>query len=250
MFEPGTVAIVTGASRNPGLGRSIGLALADRGVALMLTGRSNARELELNAADARTAGVTVLHRLADVTDAAEVGRVVQDTLAAFDRIDILVHCAGGRSDFPLLDLPLEEWHRVLAVNLDGAFHLTRAVAPHMIARGQGRIILIAGASGQLGDPQRAHVVTANAGVLGFVRAAASELGPHGITVNALSPGLIDSPRSAGAGIALRQRRIAAAPLRRLGHGTDVAQAALFIASEAASFITGQSINVNGGIYMG
>ncbi len=245
----GKVALLTGASRRPGLGRAIGVAFAHAGANLVLVGHKAREALERNAEEARACGVQVLARLADVTDFSAVQEVVSEATNAFGSVDILVNGAGARGDVSLLDMTPDEWHRVLSVNLDGAFNCTKAVAPGMMSRGCGRIILLGGISGQAGDADRAHVVTAKAGLIGFVKAIAIEFGRYGITANVVSPGLIDTPRPPGAAMDKRRKRIAASPLGRAGSSDDVANACLYLASDRAAFITGQTLSVNGGAYM-
>lgn len=245
----GQVALITGASRSPGLGISIAHALGARGATLMLTGGRNQTTLNANVDDLCARGVRAAGIPADLTDFAQVQALVERTLEAFGRIDIMIHCASGRGAASIIDMTPELWTSIVRVNLDGAFHLTKAVAPHMIRAKRGRLVFMAGISGQTGDAERAHVVTAKGGIMAFVKGAASELGPHGITVNAVSPGIIDTPRSDGSGIARRMQRAQEAPLRRLGSGADIANACAFLVSEQAGFITGQTISVNGGSYM-
>jgi len=245
----GKVALVTGVSRDPGLGKAIALAFAARGANLVLNGRTQRAVLEQNAAAVRALGAEVLPYLGDVTDPVAVQAMIAAATKAFGRIDILVNCAGARGDVDVLAMTLEQWKTVLAVNLDGAFNCVKAVAPLMIKQGFGRIINITGLASQLGNANHAHVVTAKAGLIGFTRALATEFGRYGITANAVSPGLIDTPRPEGATLAKRRKRIAECPLGRAGSGEDIAYACTFLASRQASFITGQTLSVNGGVFM-
>jgi len=240
---------VSGVSRDPGLGKAIAVAFASRGANLLLNGGTQRGVLERNAVEARSFGVKVLPYLGDVTNPATVQAMAAAAIDAFGRIDILVNCAGARGDVDIRDMTLEQWRAVLSVNLDGAFNCVKAVAPLMIEQRFGRIINITGLSSQLGNAHHAHVVTAKAGLMGFTRALATEFGPYGITANAVSPGLIDTPRPEGATLEKRRRRIAECPLRRAGNGEDIANACVFLVSEEASFITGQTLSVNGGIFM-
>lgn len=245
----GQVALVTGASRNPGLGLSIARTLGRQGATLMLAGGRNQAVLQANVAELRAGGIRADGACTDLTEFVQVQSLVERTVAQFGRIDILIHCASGRGAAPIVDMAPDLWTRILRVNLDGAFHLTKAVAPHMMRAGRGRIVFMAGISGQTGDANRAHVVAAKGGIMSFVKGAASELGPYGITVNAVSPGIIDTPRADGSGIARRMQRVQEAPLRRLGSGSDIAATCAFLVCDAAGFITGQTISVNGGSYM-
>lgn len=250
MSLSGQVALITGASRHPGLGRTVALTFAAKGVNVVLCGRTQEATLKDNAADVRARGVKALPYLADITDPAQVEAMVTAAVREFGGIDILVNCAGARGDVGLLDMTVEQWRTVLSVNLDGAFNCVRAVAPHMIEQRYGRIVSMAGISGQLGDPNRAHVVTAKAGLIGFTKAVAAEMGRYGITANAISPGIIDTPRPEGAALEKRRKRIAESPLGRAGSAEDIANACLFLASSEAAFITGQTLSVNGGAFMG
>lgn len=245
----GQVALITGASRNPGLGFAIARTLGGQGASLMLTGGRNETVLHANVEDLQRQGMNVAGMTADLTEFTQVQSLVEQTVKAFERIDILVHCAGGRGAAPIVDMTPALWQSIVRVNLDGAFYLTKAVAPHMMRAKYGRIIFMAGISGQTGDANRAHVVASKGGIMSFVKGAASELGPHGITVNAVSPGIIDTPRSDGSGIARRMERVEHAPLRRLGSGADIANTCAFLVSDQAAFITGQTISVNGGSHM-
>ena len=246
----GRVALVTGASRRPGLGAGIASVLAGAGAHLMLNGGKQRDNLELNAADIRLLGNRVLTHCADVTDYEQIRAMVERLIEEFGKIDILINCAGARGDVGILAMTAEQWRSVLSVNLDGAFNCVKAVAHHMVAQRFGRIINLAGLSGQAGESNRAHVVTAKAGLIGFTKAIASDLGPYGVTANAVAPGIIDTPRPQGAGLEKRRQRIAESPLRRAGSAADIANACVFLAGDEAAFITGQTIAVNGGAYMG
>lgn len=250
MSLSGQVALITGASRNPGLGRTIALAYGEKGVNIVLGGRSRQEALEANAAEVRARGVKALPYLADITDPAQVEAMVTAAVREFGRIDILVNCAGARGDVSILDMTPEQWRTVLSVNLDGAFNCVKAVAPYMVKQRYGRIISMSGISGQLGDPDRAHVVTAKAGLIGFTKAVAIEFGRYGITANTVSPGIIDTPRPEGAALERRRKRIAESPLGRAGSGEDIANACLYLVSDETAFITGQTLSVNGGAFMG
>lgn len=250
MSLKGQVALVTGASRDPGLGRTIALGMAARGADIVICGGTNGEALERNAASIRAAGARVVAALLDLTNADSVGTAISGAVRSLGRVDILVNCASARGDHGLLEMPIEEWHRVLSVNLDGAFNCARAVLPYMVKQRYGRIINIASISGQAGDRNRAHVVTAKAGIIGFTKAIAAEFGEYGITANTVSPGLVDTPRQSGAGLTQRLKRIQESPLGRPGSAEEIANACAFLASREASFITGQTLNVNGGAYMG
>jgi NAD(P)-dependent dehydrogenase (short-subunit alcohol dehydrogenase family) len=251
----GRVALVTGASRN--IGRAIAGAFAAEGADLVLNTRANADELEAVAAECRAAGARVTAVLGDVGDPAAVEAVVGRGLAERGAIDVLVLNAAIRPHRPLEETTPEEWHRVLAVNLHSAYYLARAVVPGMKARGRGSIIALGGQSSLTGRPGTAAVTAAKTGLLGLVRALAAELGPAGIRVNMVVPGFIDTERRyadwypefrerpPGAPEQLRE-----IPLRRLGRPEDIAEACLFLASDAAAYVTGDALRVMGGRLIG
>jgi NAD(P)-dependent dehydrogenase (short-subunit alcohol dehydrogenase family) len=250
----GKTALVTGASRN--IGRAIALAFAAEGADLVLNTRVNAGELEAVAAECRKAGVRVVTALGDVGDAAAVQAMVDRGLAELGAIDVLVCNAAIRPHKSLTETSLEEWHRVLAVNLHSAFYLARGVVPSMKARRQGSIIALGGLSGLTGRPDTAAVTTAKTGLVGLIRALAAELGPFGIRANVVAPGYIDTERRyadwypefkqtpPGAPEQLKQ-----IPLGRLGRPEDIADACVFLASEASAYVTGDTIRVMGGRFI-
>ena len=251
----GKTALVTGASRN--IGRAIALAFAAEGADLVLNTRVNREELEAVAAECTKAGVRAVPVLADIGDASAVDAMVKRGLAELGAIDVLVCNAAIRPHKALAETSLDDWHRVLAVNLHSAFYLTRAVVPGMKERGRGSVIAIGGQSSLTGRPNTAAVTAAKTGLLGLVRALAAELGPFGIRVNMVMPGFIDTERrhaewypefrQAPPGSA---EELAKIPLRRLGRPEDIAEACVFLASDASSYVTGDSIRVMGGRVIG
>ena len=251
----GKTALITGASRN--IGRAIALAFAAEGADLVLNTRANHDELEAVAAECRKAGVRVVPVLADIADAGAVESMVRQGQAELGGIDILVCNAAIRPHRALADTALEEWHRVIAVNLHSAFYLTRAVVPSMKERRRGSIIAIGGQSSLTGRPNTAAVTAAKTGLLGFVRALAAELGPFGIRANMVIPGTMDTERryaewypefrKAPPGAPEQLKQI---PLGRLGRPEEIADACLFLASDASAYITGDEIRVMGGRVIG
>jgi 3-oxoacyl-[acyl-carrier protein] reductase len=251
----GRAAFVTGASRN--IGRAIALAFAAEGADLVLNTRANRDELEAVADECRKRDVRVVPVLGDIADAAAVDAMVKEGLAALGAIDVLVCNAAIRPHKPITDTSVEDWHRVFAVNLHSAFYLARAVVPGMKERGRGSIIALGGQSSLTGRPGTAAVTAAKTGLLGLVRALAAELGPAGIRVNMVVPGTIDTERryaewypefrQAPPGAPEQLRRI---PLGRLGRPEEIAEACLFLASDASAYITGDTIRVMGGSIIG
>ena len=251
----GKTALITGASRN--IGRAIALAFAAEGADLLLNTRVNRGELETVAAECRQAGVRVVTALADVADAAAVEAMVAQGLRELGAIDVLVCNAAIRPHTSLADTSVEDWHRVLGVNLHSAFYLARAVVPGMKERGRGSIIALGGLSSLTGRPNTAAVTAAKTGLLGLVRALAAELGPFGIRANMVVPGFIDTERRYAEWYPeFRQappgapEQLKAIPLGRLGRPEDIADTCVFLASDASAYITGDAIRVMGGRVIG
>jgi NAD(P)-dependent dehydrogenase (short-subunit alcohol dehydrogenase family) len=251
----GKTALVTGASRN--IGRAIARAYAAAGADLVLNTRANKDELEAVAAECRKAGARVLPLLADIGDADAVDGMVRQALGELGAIDVLVCNAAIRPHKSVTDTSLDEWHRVMAVNLHSAFYLARAVVPGMKDRRRGSIVALGGQSSITGRPNTAAVTAAKSGLLGLVRALAAELGPFGVRANMVVPGLIDTERryaewypewkETPPGDAKELTQI---PLRRLGQPEDIANACVFLASDASAYVTGDTIRVMGGRVIG
>ena len=251
----GRTAFVTGASRN--IGRAIALALASEGADLVLNTRVNREELEAVAAECRKAGVRAVPVLGDIADVAAVDAMVKQGLAELGAIDVLVSNAAIRPHAAVTETSLEDWHRVIGVNLHSAFYLARAIVPGMKERRRGSIIAIGGQSSLTGRPNTAAVTAAKTGLLGFVRALAAELGPFGIRANMVIPGTMDTERryaewypefrQAPPGAPEQLKQI---PLGRLGRPEEIADACVFLASDASAYITGDAIRVMGGRVIG
>ena len=251
----GRTALITGASRN--IGRSIALAFAAEGASLALNTRANREELDAVAAECAKAGARVVPLLGDISDAAAVETVVARALSDLGPIDILVCNAAVRPHKAITETSLEDWHHVISVNLHSAFYLARALVPGMKERGRGSIIALGGQSSLTGRANTAAVTAAKTGLLGLVRALAAELGPSGIRVNMVVPGFIDTERryadwypefrQAPPGAPEQLKQI---PLGRLGRPEDIADACVFLASDAASYVTGDTLRVMGGRIIG
>ena len=246
MFElTGKVAVVTGAGR--GIGRSISLALASRGAVVVPT--------DVVTPEAAPAGAPVpgAGRVADVvlmnvTDAAAAEAAFGQVLADHGRIDILVNNAGITRDQLLMRMKREDWDRVLEVNLTGAFVCTQAVLRPMMKQRAGRIISISSVVGQMGNAGQANYAASKAGLIGFSKSLAREVAARNITVNVVAPGLIDTDMTRALPPEVQTEWQAKVPLSRFGTPEDVAAAVCFLASDEASYITGQVLAVNGGMY--
>jgi 3-oxoacyl-[acyl-carrier protein] reductase len=243
----GKVAIVTGAGRN--IGRAIVLALADAGASLVVNVRSNRAEAASVATDINAKGGKALVHLGDVADADAVGEMAEQAVTQFGRIDILVNNAALRRERPFAEMDYAEWREILDVTLDGAFHCTKACLPALRSSGAGTIVNIGGLSAHTGAANRAHVVTAKAGIIGFTRALAHDLAADGITVNCVVPGLIGTPRPTNKPEPAHHLTLQTITGER-GKPEDVAAAVRFLCGPAARYITGQAIHANGGAYLG
>jgi 3-oxoacyl-[acyl-carrier protein] reductase len=241
----GKVALVTGGARN--IGRAICGALAAGGAAVMVNARTSRAEAEETVALVGAAGGRAALHLADVTDPAAVAALVEATVRELGGLDLLVNNAAVRVETAFEDLGYEEWRRVLATVLDGAFLCAKAALPHL-ARSGGAIVNVGGLSGHKGQTGRAHVVTAKAGLAGLTRALALDLAPRGITVNCVVPGTIDTVRGLP-GAPPRPAHVGVPPAGRLGEPGEVAAVVRMLCGPDARYITGQSIHVNGGAYM-
>ena len=239
------VAFVTGASR--GIGRAIAMRLATSGAAVAACAREDhARGVVEEIA---TAGGRAEALSADVTSAEQMQAAVRAALDRFGRIDILVNNAGIARDQLLMRMKPEEWDAVIATNLTAAYSCTQAVLRPMLRQRWGRVINVGSVVGQSGNPGQANYAASKAGLIGFSKALAQEVAARGITVNVVAPGFIETDMTAAMGDAARAALAARIPAGRPGQPEDVAAAVCYLASEEASYITGQVIGVNGGMYM-
>ena len=241
----GRVAFITGASR--GIGKAIALRCAAEGATVIACARE--RNAEPVVKDILAAGGVAEMCTLDVTDSESVGAAVRTILEQFHAIDILVNNAGIVRDQLLMRMKPDEWDAVLATNLTAAFTCTQAVLRPMLKQRRGRIISISSVAGQSGNPGQANYAASKAGLIGFGKALAREVATRGITVNTVSPGMIETDMTDGLEDKMRETLAGQIPLGRFGTPDDVAAAVCFLASDEASYITGQVLSVNGGMYM-
>ncbi|HVJ24873.1 MAG TPA: 3-oxoacyl-ACP reductase FabG [Burkholderiales bacterium] len=237
----GKVALVTGGARN--IGRAICRSLAAGGASVMVNAHTSRAEAE------KTVGMigakADLH-IADVTKPDQVKALVEATVKRFGRLDLLVNNAAVRFETSFEKMKYEEWKSVLAIVLDGAFLCAQAALPHMIKAGGGTIVNIGGQTGHKGAAERAHVITAKAGIAGMTKALAMDLAPHKITVNCVVPGTIDSQRGLPGVPDRPAHRMTVPPLGRRGEPEEIAAMVRMLCGPDARYITGQSIHLNGG----
>jgi 3-oxoacyl-[acyl-carrier protein] reductase len=242
------VVIITGGSR--GIGRAIALRFADEKPKLVLLhydpDESVAKETLVRLADRGVQGEA--HRI-DVSNRGDVDRLFKDVLARFGRVDALINNAGITKDGLLMRMPEDEWDLVLRVNLKGVFNCTQAVIRSMIKERSGRIVNISSVAGQMGNAGQTNYAASKAGIMGFTKSLAREVGSRGITVNAVAPGYIHTEMTSALPEKLKQAFLQQIPLARIGEPEDVAEAVHWLCSGASKYVTGQVIHVNGGLYM-
>lgn len=247
MLLEGKTALVTGASR--GIGRAVAVALASAGAKVAVNYAGNDAAAEETKAAIEAAGGTAILVKADIADSEAVEKMVADTVAAFGQIDILVNNAGITRDVLLMRMKNEDFDAVINTNLKGVYYTTKAVTKLMMKKRYGRIINMASVVGLTGNAGQANYSAAKAGVIGFSKTVAKELASRGITCNMVAPGLIATDMTKDLPEKAKEAMMTSIPLGRAGQPEDVAQAVLFLASDNASYITGQVINVDGGMVM-
>ena len=265
----GKVAVVSGAGRMRSIGRPIAVELARAGCDLVLTGTGRPRErypadeqaagwrdIDSVADEVRALGRRALAVVSDVADAAAVDALVARTLEEFGRVDFIVNNAGaarGEDRAAVVDIALDAWRKVIDVNLNGTFYMSRAFGRALIEQGQGgSIVNISSVGGKLMAAQTAAYAASKAGIHALTCAMAAEVGPHGVRVNAICPGIIDTYRMDDVGRGEQWQRLIESyvPLRRAGTGADVANMTVYLCSEQGSWISGQLYNVDGGMVTG
>lgn len=240
------VAIVTGASR--GIGRAIALALAAQGAKVVASAR-NGEALDNLVAEIKGQGGEATAVVGDVAVSTDAARLIEQAVDAYGQVDILVNNAGITRDGLLLRMKDEDWDAVLDTNLKGAFLCIRAAAKVMSKQRSGRIINISSVVGEMGNAGQANYCASKAGLLGLTKSVARELARRNVTVNAITPGFIVTDMTDGMTDKAREAMTEQIPLGRLGDADDVANAVIFLASDQSSYVTGQVLGVNGGMYM-
>jgi len=240
------IAVVTGAAQ--GIGKVIAMHLVKKGASLVLCdinlemAKEAAREIE-------EAGGKCLALKSDVSNMQDAEKIIKDAVEHFGSLDILVNNAGITRDNVLIRMKEEQWDQVMAVNLKGTFNVTKAAIKVMMRKKSGKIVNIASITGLMGNAGQANYSASKAGVIGFTKSIAREYADRGITVNAVAPGFIETAMTDAIPEREREELIRQIPVKKLGTPEDVANAVCFLASEEASYITGQVIGVNGGLYM-
>ncbi|EYM95924.1 3-oxoacyl-[acyl-carrier-protein] reductase [Staphylococcus aureus] len=240
-------ALVTGASR--GIGRSIALQLAEEGYNVAVNYAGSKEKAEAVVEEIKAKGVDSFAIQANVADVDEVKAMIKEVVSQFGSLDVLVNNAGITRDNLLMRMKEQEWDDVIDTNLKGVFNCIQKATPQMLRQRSGAIINLSSVVGAVGNPGQANYVATKAGVIGLTKSAARELASRGITVNAVAPGFIVSDMTDALSDELKEQMLTQIPLARFGQDTDIANTVAFLASDKAKYITGQTIHVNGGMYM-
>ncbi|EES40488.1 3-oxoacyl-[acyl-carrier-protein] reductase [Staphylococcus caprae M23864:W1] len=240
-------ALVTGASR--GIGRSIALQLAEEGYNVAVNYAGSKDKAEAVVEEIKAKGVDSFAIQANVANGDEVKAMIKEVVSQFGSVDVLVNNAGITRDNLLMRMKEQEWDDVIDTNLKGVFNCIQKVTPQMLRQRGGSIINLSSVVGAVGNPGQANYVATKAGVVGLTKSAARELASRGITVNAVAPGFIVSDMTDALSDELKDQMLEQIPLARFGEDTDIANTVAFLASDKAKYITGQTIHVNGGMYM-
>jgi 3-oxoacyl-[acyl-carrier protein] reductase len=243
----GKTALVTGASR--GIGRAIALSLAEAGADVVVNYAGNAQAADEVVGLIEAMGRQAFKAQADVSSAEQTEGLVKQTLDRFGKLDILINNAGITRDNLIMRMKEEEFDEVIATNLKGVFNLIKAASRPMMKQRQGRIVNLSSVVGVLGNAGQANYVASKAGVIGLTKSAARELASRNITVNCVAPGFIETDMTGKLNDAMKQQMLGQIPLARFGQPADVAGMVRFLVSDEAAYITGQTLHVDGGMYM-
>jgi len=243
----GKTAVVTGASR--GIGRAIALKMAEQGANVALVYAQNEEAARKVCAEAQGCGVKAEAYRCDVADFEAVRQLIKTVLDDFGGLDILVNNAGIVRDTLLLSMKEEDFDAVIDTNLKGAFNLIRHACPHFIRKRAGRIINIGSVAGLMGNPGQANYAAAKAGLMGLTKTVARELASRNVTCNAIAPGFIETDMTGALPDKTKEAALHMIPMKRMGSPRDVADLAVFLAGDAAGYITGEVVKIDGGLYM-
>lgn len=238
-------ALVTGAGR--GIGRAIAIALAENGMNVVVNYNGSADKAEETAEIIRGMGVKAVAYKCNVADFEECKKMIDDVIAEFGRIDVLVNNAGITRDNLLMKMSEDDFDSVIGINLKGAFNTTKHVSKYLLKQKAGKIINISSVSGILGNPGQANYSASKAGVIGLTKSTARELASRGITCNAIAPGFIETDMTSAMNEQVIEKSVEMIPLKRIGKAEEIAHMAAFLASEKADYITGQVFAVDGGM---
>jgi len=240
------VALITGSAQ--GIGKAIAAAMAREGANIIISD-VNLELSQQTASEIQALGVKAIALKLNVTDPADIEASVKQAIEQLGKIDILVNNAGITKDGLFIRMKKEDWDAVIGINLTGVFNVTKVIAPLLMKQRWGRIINIASIVGQMGNFGQANYSASKAGLIGFTKTLARELASRGVTVNAIAPGFIKTAMTDKIPEEAKQKMLESIPMGKLGLPEDIASAAVFLASNAAEYITGQVIAVNGGMYM-
>ena len=240
-------ALVTGASR--GIGRSIAIQLAEEGYKVAVNYAGNKEKADAVVEEIKAKGVEAFAIQANVANGDEVKAMIKEVVSQFGSVDVLVNNAGITRDNLLMRMKEQEWDDVIDTNLKGVFNCIQKVTPQMLRQKSGSIINLSSVVGAVGNPGQANYVATKAGVIGLTKSAARELASRNITVNAVAPGFIVSDMTDALSEELKAQMLEQIPLAKFGEDSDIANTVAFLASEKAKYTTGQTIHVNGGMYM-
>ena len=243
----GKNAIITGATR--GIGRAIALTLAKNGANIAAIGTKACEASEKVCSEIKSHGVECIFIPCDVSDNDQADNAVQTALSAFEKVDILVNNAGITDDKLLMSMTEEAFCRVIDVNLKGTYHMMRACIKPMVKQKGGRIINISSVVGLMGNPGQANYAASKAGIIGLTKTVAKEYASRNITCNAVAPGFISTEMTDAMSVSAKETALSEIPMKKIGSPDDVANAVLFLASDMASYITGETVKVDGGMYI-